>query len=339
MADYFATVLPGLEDVLQDELQAKLGDARLYGVERGKVYFQSPLEAGRLKELRTADNLYRVLGRFWVGPHKLHLADLEREVYRCDLSRIVDGESLVRFKVNASRTGKHTYSRFEAAAAAANGIMRQSSRYCNETGGTHETEFRLDIDQENALLSLRLTDATFRFRSKDRAFSPAALRPTVAHALVWLSRPRAHELFLDPCCGSGTIMEERMTYPFLKMEGGDLSQAAVDISRENLGAHKKVRLRRWDARQLPLDSGSVDKIVTNLPFGRQIAANENLLMLYIDMLLEMKRVLKNSGSMLCLTDAENQLMLAARQVHLYCRKERTLSLKGLHPGIFLLEKP
>ncbi|MCD9020734.1 methyltransferase domain-containing protein [Cohnella silvisoli] len=339
MAHYFATVLPGLEYVLRNEIRVKIADAKFQSLERGKVYFTSKLPIEALMALRTADNLYRLIHRFQVGPHKIHLANIEQEIYTCDLSWAYSNRSgMISYKVNASRMGKHTYSRFDAAEAAARGIARRDSRCWHDIVGKHEMEFRLDINHDEAVFALRLTDASFRYRNAERKFSQAALRPTVAHALVWLSNPEETDVFVDPCCGSGTILAERLVYPYFQIDGGDLSKDAVEVSKENTGSHNHARIHHWDARQLPLDSDYIDKIVTNLPFGRQIAADENISGLYCDVLKEMKRVLKRNGSVLCLTDADAALQIAAERVQFSCSKETTLSLKGLHPTVFSLKK-
>ena len=66
-----------------------------------------------------------------------------------------------------------------------------------------EVELRLDLSGEQGLFAVRLTPPSFRFRGEGRAFSQAALRPTVAHGLVWLSSPAPEDSFVDPFCGSG----------------------------------------------------------------------------------------------------------------------------------------
>lgn len=125
------------------------------------------------------------------------------------------------------------------------------------------------------IFSLRLTDATFRFRNQTRRFSRASLLPSVAHAMVWLSDPESKDVFVDFCCGSGTILSERATYPANQIIGGDISEAVTKIAKSNLD-DSKVQVNVWDARKLPFSTGCVDKIVTNLPFGRQISPDEDL---------------------------------------------------------------
>ncbi|WP_274653142.1 methyltransferase domain-containing protein [Paenibacillus humicola] len=338
MTLYFATVLPGLEHVLCEEIRVKIPGAAIQDSERGKVSFSSGLPPRALTVLRSADNLYRTISRFRVGPHKIHLADLEREIYRSDKleAAFSNRTGAVLFKVNASRTGHHTYSRFDAAEAAARGIARRDSRYVHTAEGGHETEFRLDILHGDAVFALRLTDASFRYRTAERRFTPAALRPTVAHALVWLSNPERADVFVDPCCGSGTIVSERTAYPYRHIQGGDAAAEAVDACAANIGSCAGVQIRRWDARRMPIDSGSVDKIVTNLPFGRQIAVEDGF---YDAVVAEMKRVLNKEGRVFCLTDADAVLQRAAAQARMSCTKRVTLSLKGLHPSLYVLAKP
>ena len=74
--------------------------------------------------------------------------------------------------VNASRSGRHTFSRFDAAAAALEGLTLGRG-YVPGTKDAHDLHFRLDILGQDALFSLKLTDAAFRFRGS--AASPGQL--------------------------------------------------------------------------------------------------------------------------------------------------------------------
>lgn len=339
MPRYFFTVLPGLEEILADEMQAKISGVRIRDKARGKVYFDSDLPVEYFLTLRTADNLYRFIHRFPVGPHKLHLQHIEQEISRLDLSMIrPDSSEKISFKVNASRAGNHTYSRFDASEAAELGIMRRYRHFRQDHSGGHQLEFRLDLVQEEAVFAIRITDAAFRYRGKTREFTPAALRPTVAHALVWVSRPEMDDIFVDPCCGSGTVLSERCAYPHAGIHGGDLSEEAVTSARANVGHSSCVHLKQWDAQRLPLDPGYAGKVVTNLPFGKQISSIACIPVLYEGVLREMKRVLKPGGQIVCLTDAGGPLLAAAEKADLRLATVADLRLKGLHPSIYLLQK-
>ncbi len=334
---YMATVLPGLEPIAGSEVAAKIDDANIVETTRGKILFTTRKPADRLMSLRTIDNLYLYIGRFSLGPHKIHLADLEKTMARIDLSAALDAglfrRKNVSFVVNASRSGKHTYSRFDMSEAAVRGILRQCPQWRAGTADDHELEFRLDLSGEQALFSLRLTPAEFRFRGS-RTFSQAALRPPVAHALVWICGIRDDDCFVDPFCGSGTIVAERAAYPAGRLLGGDISAEAVAAAKRNVPELPGVEIHRWDATDLPLEYGSVDALATNLPFGQQILTPEEIAGLYYRFMKELKRVLAADGRAVLLTDRDEELRRAADKMNVRCEALQQLSLKGLHPWIY-----
>ncbi|MGH2355083.1 MAG: methyltransferase domain-containing protein [Chloroflexota bacterium] len=339
---YLATALPGLEEVAADEVRAKVEDAAIRQTARGKVFFTSRQPFERLLALRSVDNLYTVAGRFRVGPHRAHLVDVEEAVASLDVGEVVARASAApphpTCFVNASRSGRHTYSRFELAEAATQGILARCPRWRIGSADDHDLEFRLDVADETAVFSLRLTPPGFRFRGQERRFALAALRPPVAHALVWRSRPAPDDRFADPFCGSGTILAERLPYPARRVLGGDLAPEALAAARANLPADPRLTLARWDARRLPLAAGSVDKVVSNLPFGRQVLAANEIAGLYRGLAAEVGRVLAPGGHALLLTDQMEALTRAAEAAGLRSQAVLSLSLKGRHPQVILLRR-
>jgi len=54
--------------------------------------------------------------------------------------------------------------------------------------------------------------------------------------------------------------------------GGDLNKAAIDKAKANISLLETredatVELLRWDFGKLPLKTGSVSVVISNLPFG------------------------------------------------------------------------
>ncbi|GAB2575472.1 methyltransferase domain-containing protein [Gracilibacillus alcaliphilus] len=333
MTLYFASVLPGLESVLANEISTKINDSEIIQINRGKVFFTTAASFTCLCSLRSADNLFQIIDQFQIGPHKKHLSQVSERISQLDLA-FVNHQNL--FWVNASRKGKQTYSRFELAEKAMEGIQQHYPDWNLGTSQHHQIEFRLDMEHQHVMFSLRLTDASFRFRNQTRQFSRAALLPTVAHAMVWLSDPTSIDVFADPCCGSGTILSERAVYPADQIAGGDRSEAVTEVAKSNLD-NSKVQLHVWDARELPFSDSSVDKVVTNLPFGRQIAA-ENLACFNYHIMKEIYRVLKPSGRAVLLSESVDQLFTEARRLGLSSLASYPVSLKGLHPTVFVFEK-
>ena len=68
---------------------------------------------------------------------------------------------------------------------------------------------------------------------------------------------------------------------YAQLLGGDIHPEAVAATRTNVGPrYKPIDIRQWDARDLPLDDGSVDRVVCNLPFGKKIGEPQALRPLY-----------------------------------------------------------
>jgi len=333
--NYFATVLHGLEELLIEEIRARYLEIVVTQTSRGKVFFTTTLDIEYLQALRLANNIYLVIAQFEVGSHRLHLDQLRDQVSRINLKPFLT--KWTSYYVNASRRGTQTYSRFEAAHAAMEGIkqrypFKRISKYRQP-----DVEFRLDIEDRHGLFSLKLTHASYRFRRGNRRFSAASLLPTVAHAMVWLSNPAEEDVFIDPCCGSGTILWERLSYPFTYIGGGDINAQALTAAKANL-AGTMSEVTHWDARHLAIADASIDKVVTNLPFGRQISLGRATNEINRAILIEISRVLKIQGKAVILAENWNEIVRIAAPVQLRLTKAFPLSLKGLHPTIYVFEK-
>lgn len=334
-----ATMAAGLEAVASSEIRGKIGGAEVHESLRGRVLFAAACALPDLLQLRCADNLYYHIARFPVGSTKADLPQLTEAVATLNLDEALSFYSVAQARhtrayVNASRSGRHTYSRFDAAAAALQGLTAGQSLQAG-VARLHDLEFRLDILGSEAFFGLKLTPSTFRFRGPGREFAPAALRPTVAHALVWLSNPKPTDVFLDPFSGSGTIVAERCAYDAAAIVASDVSPEAVASTRANTPGY--VCVQQWDARHLEMAGNSVSAIVTNLPWGKQIEVAEGLEALYRGFLREARRVLEPGGRAIMLTDQDTTISSAAEGNAFSCQKLTTISLHGLLPSAYLLQ--
>ena len=114
-------------------------------------------------------------------------------------------------------------------------------------------------------VGLRLTTGEMRHRGGRTEEREAALRPTLAAALIYLAgKPRG--ALIDPCCGSGTVLTEASAARW-QPAGGDIDAAALESAAANL--RSRQGLWQGDARKLPFPAGSVGAVATNLPFGHQ----------------------------------------------------------------------
>jgi len=156
------------------------------------------------------------------------------------------------------------------------------------------------IDQQ-LHLGFRLSDNRMRYRAQKPVSRRAALRPTIAAALIRTASPHHGERVLDPMCGTGTILSEGVALNTgATFVGGDSDRQAVKLAKQSLN-RTNISLQQWDATRLPVDSATIDCIVCNLPFGQQFSTQKDNQDLY-PMLIDNWMVrLKAKGRMVLLT--------------------------------------
>jgi 23S rRNA G2445 N2-methylase RlmL len=66
-------------------------------------------------------------------------------------------------------------------------------------------------------------------------------------------------------------------------------------------ANIHARLETWNAAALPLADASVDCVISNLPWGKQVTVDAHLQALYAAAVAEMRRVIVPTGSIVLLT--------------------------------------
>lgn len=350
---FLITVFPGLSELAKEELADSLNLTSVASVRvRGSelLWVQTSAPAGLL-ELRLAEDVFVEVDTLKLTGQKsdlraLHVA-LGREsglasalrVYSHISGRAVPARAQFRVVVQADDAKWRQYRRIDMQSAAEAGLVRARPAW---RLSPNEAPIEVWLHQEGRMLhvSLRLTSGWHRSRGGRAVEREAALRPTIAAAMVRLSQPQDDDVFLDPMCGSGTILLERALYGrHGLLLGGDIDPAAVKAAKANFGPrHKPVRIERLDARTLPLEDTSVDVFVTNLPWGRQIGRLADLPALYEGAVSEAVRVLRPGGRLVLLTGegaALRKVLLSRSELRL----ERTvfgIEVLGRRADLFLL---
>jgi ubiquinone/menaquinone biosynthesis C-methylase UbiE len=176
-----------------------------------------------------------------------------------------------------------------------------------------------------------------------------SLQATVAHAMALLTQPRPGDVYLNLCCGSGTLLIERaLAGQAAQLIGCDINRNALICASRNIAAYHKgaggqaaeIKLHDWDATELSLPDASVDALTADLPFGNLVGSHDDNTSLYPAILREAARVAR-PGARFVVVTAEIKLMEAALTPTLsQWERERTLRvhLGGLRPMIFVLRR-
>jgi tRNA (guanine6-N2)-methyltransferase len=311
---FYLMTMPGLETLAFSELRAQVPDAELVKFARGIALFRTATEPGVLLDLRTVEDVFSTLvhvtglGQRSEALRVLHSATLQADISTALTQwKHVHGGAFARtWRVVSQMTGTHAFRRVDAGQAVADALHKVLPRAMRQVGDDADVEVWLWIHGSEVLIGLRLSDATMRHRTYKREHLPASLRPTVAAAMAWLSQPTPDDIVLDPLCGAGTLLIERaMLGPYDRLIGGDIQGEAVAMAKRNARvAEVMASWRTWDARELPLPDGSVTRILTNLPFGKQLSTRAEIPALYKALLGSFERVLAPAGLLVTLTSED-----------------------------------
>ncbi len=325
----YAMVHPGLEEVAGEEIVQELG-GEIKKTGPGFVVFRLEEITNAVLDLRTVEDVFLLA---WGSDQLTYRAeDLER--IRRWTAREPNWDQLLRihhairprpkgkptFWMVTQMEGQHGYLRRDARKALGQGLAGKLPASWKLAEENASVEVWLTIQEATALCGLRLSDRTMRHRTYKLEHRPASLRPTLAAAMVRLAEARPNHSVLDPMCGVGTILAEllvlrqRFRNPSGPVWGGDVEQQAVRSAAVNLRRLGSTELVRWDARRLPLADASVDRIISNPPFGKQLSDPEAIEPLYRAIVKEYDRVLKPGGRAVLLVSAGNVLQEAVRPV-------------------------
>jgi tRNA (guanine6-N2)-methyltransferase len=338
----YAMVQRGLEEIAGDEITRDLGgEVKKSG--RGLVAFRVPQLDANLLKIRTVEDVFLLA---W-GTDQLtyRAADLDRIRH---WTRKAPWEQLLRIHhaihpkprgkptwwLVTQMSGEHAYRRVDARKALADGLAGVFPASWKPAEENAAVEVWLTIHGEQAVCGLRLSDRTMRHRSYKAEHLRASLRPSVAAAMVRLAGTGPDMVVLDPMCGAGTILAEQVELARQRglrvtICGGDIDRNALRAAEANLMRFRPHILAHWDARRLPLPNASVDRIVCNPPFGRQLGEPLEIGPLYRRALVEWDRVLKPGGRAVILVGEPEPLFEALRPLGWTAQKQYRVRVLGL----------
>jgi len=357
--NFYAQTMPGVEEIAWLEIRQRLGTVSFHEYlfakeQNGIVLFAYDGPPDRLIQLRTTEDVFlEALSNKKVTRGRQDLKQIFTMVHKSEsfgraantLLRLRKYSHPPTFRVISRKYGKHQYRRKDFEAAVLRGVQTRYPRW-TPVADKAQVEVWANLLGSRLLIGFRLSDHSMRHRHKKRVELPASLRPSMAAAMVLLTQPEPDDLFLDPMCGSGTILLERLSFgPFQSLLGGDVKPDRVSAARQNMpkprkGRKKKqISIKQWDARRLPLEDGSIDKVATNLPFGKQIGSLQELDELYSSTFSELERVVRPNGRIVLLS-SEFDLVKACVRIrpHLRIVTGYSVATLGHWARIYIVER-
>lgn len=261
MNAYFSTFIPGLGEVIKNQLEKLLKSFSCQLLLDGLIVYQSESSPEEIRKLRFFNNSF------------LQKKPEEKINLKLGKSfRVVFSKENELISVNKERLTK-----IENKIAKINGLI------VDRANPDFEFWF-LERREGSKYTGVRLT----KHPDYKTVLGKGQLRPELAELLCLISVPNINDIVLDPFARSGAIGMSRKNYPHKEIISGD-----INPNNQNIKNIDALNLKGFD-------NESVNKIITDPPWGISVGKDLNLNDFYIKMLNEFWRVLKPNSILVIL---------------------------------------
>lgn len=170
---------------------------------------------------------------------------------------------------------------------------------------------------------------------------PWSTNPVLAAVLVRIAKITGGQIVHDPFCGTGTVLiAARQVAESIILSGTDHDARTLRMAGANLdGSRVHADLTEADAVPFPHPDGTVDRVVSNLPFGKQVGSHLLNTRLYPMVIKELARTLRPDGRAVLLTEDKRLLVNAvAGTPGLKISRERPLRYNGATPTAYTITR-
>ncbi len=345
---YSISVTAGLENLARQEIIARYGDTKQFKIIMRKpqrILFQYTGDPKDLLSLRSAERLFLVIKHIPnMTRSRRSLTTIRNFLNRNNWTQAINVcrqvgirvRKRIPFRVISRMSGFRNFQKRDLQQVVQRSLIDRGWDLSHSGTGL---DVWVEVHGEDGYISIRLSRADMSQRSYKQAHVPQTLKPTIAYSMVTLSNPSPDDIFLDPMCGAGTILLERaFSGRYRSLIGGDISEEAIYETQKRFGRqHQPRQFYQWDARSIPLQPNSVDKIVCNLPIDKNNIRNDNMSDLYTQILTQFEEVIKPAGKMVLLSMDPALLNKVLTQQHaLKTRQQVGINFGGKRGRIFVI---
>jgi tRNA G10 N-methylase Trm11 len=300
MNRYYSTFITGFQEIVENELKVRLKDVQIDLVLDGLIVYRTKESLEKITNLRFLNNTFILFNS---------LESKSSSVEKLINKFLKDSKSSLNFPKEALK-GKRS---FRIIASKENQIVSIDKKLLEKLEIMFSKNLRLQVNRSlpdvevwflersegYGFVGLRVTKTS----NYEKTLHKGELRPELANLMCILAELKKSDVVLDPFAGYGAIpFECARGFEVKKIMAGEKDRKIFKILQEKTNTPKqKIVIGKWDALNLKsLTDDSVDKIITDPPWGFYDDKDINLEKFYRSMLGEFIRVLKPNGFMVLL---------------------------------------
>ena len=342
LIDVVFTTNPGIEDLASEEIEAKL-EANIVEQRTGKGRVIASVPPRNLDLIETLRSIHRariLLYRGEICGSKECLNTLRDTIRKSQITRYVNPH--LPFAIRAERVGSHDYSSLDIARVAGDAVIEAIRDLYGERPPVDldypSVIVVVDVIDNELYVSIELGGDLSWHRRGYRIYDhPAALKPTLAYALLRLSGAEDGDTILDPMCGGGTVaIEAAYLFESSNIICMDKNPRHIEGAKLNAKAalvYPRIRFLVGDATRLSRYVSRVDVIVSNPPYGIRMGSPREVRKVYNKFLEEATTLV--SKSITLITTEHVVVKESLRKNGWRIVEDRVVAHGNLHPHIIV----
>lgn len=339
MRRYFSTFITGLQEVIEQCLTSTFKKIRIETLTDGLVIYEARASAELIKNLPFFNNSFFLLRIY----KKLDNKPINQMIKHSLADKNISGD--IQKLTHNYRTFRVMFSEENQFVSVDKDLLNKlENKFTNPKFHPDRTNpgveiFYLYRSEGFGLIGLRLT----RHTDYKKTLEKGELRPELSFLLNFISEPSPQDIFLDPFAGSGSIPFSRMrNFKYKQLFIGDINENIVNKLKEKFkNTNDSITVGCWDALDLKtFKDSSIDKIVTDPPWGLFSGRNLNLEKFYTQMLEEFFRALRKNGVLVILLSNKElfEKRLSAFTAKFVVKNKYNILVSGGKAAIYKLEK-
>lgn len=301
MIAYYSTFITGLQEVVETALREGLKNVQVDLVLDGLIVYRSDEPIQEILNLRFFNNTFLLL-ELSNHKHNFFVRDLIKNVLQ---KRRLTHE-IPKMAIKNKRSFRIINSEENQLVSIDKKTLENAENFFGNKLGIQVSRAKPDLEvwflkrnEGYGFIGLRLTKTP----NYEKTLHKGELRPELAHLMCILADLQFSDVVLDPFAGYGSIpVECAKGFRIKQIIAGEKDEVAFKILQEKaIKTRSNIIVRKWDALGLAfLTDNSVDKIITDPPWGFYDNKNINLTEFYRSMFKELIRLLKPNGLMIIL---------------------------------------
>ncbi|MEM5814993.1 MAG: THUMP domain-containing protein [Candidatus Aenigmatarchaeota archaeon] len=335
---FLLTCDPGLEDIAEMEIREKICNVKIsrFFNFQGKIIVETD-NSKQLFNLHSIHHIIKLKNEFYLK--EASIEEIKKFLDKIEIEELKDAES---FRVTSQRYGNHNFTSIDMQKLCGEVFL---SKYGKKVSlKNFDLNIRFDLIGNFGYIGIQLTKNSLYKRFKKIFHHTAAIKATLAYGMIRLAEVKESNSFLDPMCGSGTIVMEAAALfkDKVKIYGSDLFEDVIEKAKENAKLNnldRYIEFKVADATRLEEKYSEIDRIVTNPPYGVKLGKRKDLKSFYFKFLESSSRILKNDSRMVLIILRADMFRIIIQRSKLFkVVHERVVESGGIFPHIFVLEK-